>query len=391
MNNRNTIYFDNNATTHIDPVVAERLHELNLEGVSNPASQHRPGRRALNLLEEAKSEILELVGAPNRGMSSAQVILTSGGTEANNLAVFGLLARRPGIVIVGATDHPSIIEAARAACAPNQLRILPVDHHGLCDLECLRTWLTEIYGAGRTVSFVSIMLGNNETGVIQNIKSISEICKDFGVPVHSDIVQAVGKIETSMTELGLSAATLTAHKIHGPVGIGTLVLDRQVLIDPMIVGGGQQLGLRAGTEPVIPAVGLATALSEISKAHEAGVYNHVRELRDFFESSLIAECDATVVAAGAPRLPHTSNLSFPGRDRQALHMALDLSGLACSTGSACSSGSGRPSGSLVAMNLPDEVVRSALRFSFSRFSTSDEVESAIKIVSRAAEKCGLST
>ena len=391
MDNRSTIYFDNNATTHIDPVVAERLHELNLAGISNPASQHRPGRRALHLLEEAKSEILELVGAPNHGMSSARLILTSGGTEANNLAVFGLLARRPGTVIVGATDHPSIIEAARAACRHDELRILPVDGHGLCDLDCLQSWLSEIYAAGRSVSFVSIMLGNNETGVIQDMKKISQICRAFGVPVHSDIVQAVGKIETSMTELGLSAATLTAHKIHGPVGIGALVLDHQLSIDPMIIGGGQQLGLRAGTEPVIPAVGLATALSEICKARLAGVYDRLRELRDSFEVRLTEACDAVIVAGDAPRLPHTSNLSFPGRDRQALHMALDLNGLACSTGSACSSGSGRPSGSLVAMQLPDDVVRSALRFSFSRFSTSEEVDSAIKIVCRAAEKCGLIT
>lgn len=385
------IYLDNNATSHIDPVVAERMHELNLAGVSNPASQHRQGRQALHLLEEAKDQILKSIGAPRSGMRAAQVILTSGGTEANNLAIHGWLARRPGLAIVGATDHPSVIEAARLAAKPGNLRILPVDQSGLLDFQVLQQWLEQSVQDSTPISFVSAMLGNNETGVLQDLKRLCGLCASHGVPVHSDIVQAVGKIPIDMVDLGLSAVTLTAHKIHGPVGIGALVLQHDVAVEPMIVGGGQQLGLRAGTEPVVPAVGLATALTQILSALDNGEFERVARLRDSFESQLVADEQAVVIAAKAPRLPHTSNISFPGVDRQALHMALDINGLACSTGSACSSGSGRPSGSLVAMHIEEQLLQGALRFSFSRFSSDRDVESAIRIIRRALARCASTT
>lgn len=376
------IYFDNNATTHLDPVVANRMHELNLAGISNPASQHRQGRDALHLLEEAKTQILELVGAPFLGMSAGQVILTSGGTEANNLAICGLLSSRPGIAIVGSTDHPSVIEPARALCPPERFRTLPVDSRGLCDPNLLSDWLQSIYAAGEQVSVVSLMLGNNETGVIQDLKTICGLCAKYDVPVHSDVVQAVGKIPVSMTDLGLSALSLTGHKIHGPVGIGALVMDRQLQVEPMIIGGGQQLGVRAGTEPVVPAVALALCLKQICDAREVGEFLAIESLRNDFEEKLAALADITVIAKDAPRLPHTSNVSFLGQDRQALHMALDLNGLACSTGSACASGSSRPSGSLVAMGLDEATVKGSLRFSFCRFSTASEVERSLEIIAQ---------
>ena len=376
------IYFDNNATTHMDSVVAECMHSLNLEGTANPASQHRQGRRALHLIEAAKTDILKAVDAPWAGMDSAQVILTSGGTEANNLAVFGMLKMRPGIAIVGSTDHPSILEAAKHDRDPSEFRVLSVDQRGQFNKEQLAHWLET-----ETVSFVSLMLGNNETGIIQDLKTICEMCRPYGVPVHSDIVQAIGKIPVSFRELGLSAATLTGHKIHGPVGVGALIVDSELKLEPVMIGGGQQLGLRAGTEPVVPAVGLACSLREIIGALEAGEFEKVLKLRDEFEQLALGLENVQVVGADAPRLPHTSNLSFIGADRQALHMALDLAGLACSTGSACSSGSSRPSGSLVAMQLPDDVVRGSLRFSLSRFSTHKEVNQAFSILSEALNRC----
>ncbi|MEC8556237.1 MAG: cysteine desulfurase family protein [Planctomycetota bacterium] len=384
----NSIYFDNNATTRLDPVVADKMHQLHLMGIYNPASQHRLGRQALSFLEEAKQQILEAVGAPCSSMDSAQIILNSGGTESNNLAIFGLLERRPGYVFVGGTDHPSVIEAGKHfAGSDDRFRVLPTDSLGICDFDLLQSWLADIHDQGEVVSCVSVMLGNNETGVLQDLKCISQLCAKYDVPVHSDIVQALGKSPINMQELGLSALTLTGHKIHGPVGIGALILASDVKIDPMIIGGGQQLGLRAGTEPVVPAVGLASAVSEIIGALDKGHYEELRLLRDRFESRLIDSCDAVVIAADAPRLPHTSNLSFPGIDRQALQMALDLNGLACSTGSACSSGSGRPSGSLVAMGLPLETIEGSLRFSFSRFTTADEIDRGLLLIEKAIEKC----
>ena len=382
-----SIYLDNNATTHIDPIVAERMHELNLAAICNPASQHQPGRHALHLLEEAKSEILRSVGATADGMEADRVILTSGGTEANNLFVRGMQTIRPGVTIVGGTDHPSVIEAARLA-GPDNCRILPVDHLGACDLNVLEEWLQEVHHLPqRRVSCVSVMLGNNESGVIQDLYAITSICRKFDVPVHSDIVQAVGKIPVDFRALGLAAATVTGHKIHGPVGVGALIINPSLQLDPLIVGGSQQLGLRAGTEPVVPAVGFALSLKLIVDALAGGEFDDVRLLRDRFEDQLSSQLDVSVLASEAARLPHTSNIAFPGVDRQALHMALDLNRLACSTGSACASGSSRPSGVLVAMGLPDELIQSSLRFSFSRFSTETETDQAVKIIVQAATKC----
>lgn len=384
------VYLDNNATTLLDPVVANRMHELALEGIANPASQHAAGRRALSLLEEAKSAILESVSAPVTGPNACQLILTSGGTESNNLAIFSSSLHRPGRIIVGGTDHPSVIEAARtAARSPDHFQILPVDHNGQCDLNFLESSLQEAQAADTPVSLVSVMLGNNETGIVQNLKAITSICRQFGVPVHSDVVQAVGKMPVSIDDLGLAALTLTAHKIHGPVGIGALIVREDFPISPAIVGGGQQLGLRAGTEAVIPACGLASALQSICQAFERGEYDDVRILRDRFESEILSLGDFHIVGADAPRLPHTSNVSFRSVDRQALQMALDLRGVACSTGSACSSGSGRPSGSLVAMGLEDSILLGSLRFSFSRFSTLDDVMEAVKIIESTLEKSSL--
>lgn len=386
MADTSSIYFDNNATTHMDPVVAECMHSLNLEGIANPASQHRPGRRALSLIEEAKTDILKSVDAPWAGMDSAQVILTSGGTEANNLAVFGMLKMRPGLAVVGATDHPSILEAAKHGRDSSQFHVLSVDQNGQFDKDELAQLLKS-----HPVSFVSLMLGNNETGILQDLTTICDMCRPYGVPVHSDIVQAIGKVPVSFREIGLSAATLTGHKIHGPVGVGALIAASDLKLEPVMVGGGQQLGIRAGTEPVIPAVGLACALKQITSALANGEFDHVKKLRDQFEQLALGLDNVEVVGLDAPRLPHTSNLSFIGADRQALHMALDLGGLACSTGSACSSGSSRPSGSLVAMQLPEPVVKGSLRFSLSRFSSETEVSKAFEILSLALERCATTT
>jgi cysteine desulfurase len=378
-----SIYLDNNATTHLDPHVAARLIDLASLPLANPASQHRAGRRALALLEEARTSILEAVGAPCRGMDTAQVILTSGGTEANNLALLGITRLRPGTVIVGSTEHPSVLEAAQKAVDPaHPLRLLPVDPFGRYDLKTLEHWLRD----PQPISLVSLMLGNNETGVLQDLPRICQLCSAAGVPVHSDIVQAFGKIPFDMSTLGLSALTITAHKVHGPVGIGALVALRDTLLEPMVIGGGQQLGMRAGTEPVMLAVALAAALKEIELARQSGVYDAVARLRDRFEQSLCALGDVVVISSNTPRLPHTSNLAFLGLERQALHMALDLAGVACSAGSACSSGSSRPSPVLLAMGLPEDIVNSSLRFSLSKFTNDEEIDAAIEIVTRVVRK-----
>lgn len=377
-----TLYFDNNATTRIDPTVAQLIFDLQMEGLANPASQHRAGRWALRRLEQAKSQLLDAIAAPNTGMNSAQVVLTSGGTEANNLAIRGYATQRPGLVIVAGTEHSSLLDPARDL-GPTRCRMLPVDRCGRCDLQTLEDWIKADAAA---ISLVSVMLGNNETGVIQDLQTICVLCRKYGIPVHSDAVQAVGKIDVDMRSLGLSALTITAHKLHGPVGIGALVLLHGEQIAPLMLGGGQQLGLRPGTEPVAPAVALAAAVELGRLAVAQGAYSRLAALRDRFETALMELGEVEVVAAAADRLPHVANVAFVGLDRQALQMALDFAGVACSTGSACASGSSRPSHVLTTMDLSDAAIAGSLRFSFSRFTTSQEVDTGIELISKVVRK-----
>lgn len=379
------MYFDNNATTMLDRRIADHMHELNLRGVANSSSQHRPGRDALRILESAKDSILQTLDAPRGGMSAARVIITSGGTEANNLAVIGHLAARPGKCIVSCTEHPSVTEAARLACATvkSDLVLLPVDREGVCDLERLQNILDAEPGA---YSLISVMLGNNETGVVQDLGKICQIARQYNVPVHSDIVQAVGKIPFSMSECGVSAVSFTAHKIHGPVGVGALVALPEFELEPLLVGGGQQLATRPGTEQVICASALAMSVALTAQARDQGKYNQLQLLRDQFESQLLERTPGVVIASAADRLPHTSNIAFPGADRQALQMALDLKGIACSTGSACSSGSSRPSPVLSAMGIEDSIAGGSLRFSFSVSTTQSEIEQSIPTIAATINK-----
>lgn len=377
-----SLYFDNNATTQIDPEIAQLMFDLQLQGLANPASQHAAGRIALRHLEEAKNSLLSALAAPNTGMEAAQVIMTSGGTEANNLAIRGYSTTRPGTVVVAATEHASVLDPARDL-GSSRCRILPVDHYGRCDLQLLEDWIKQDANA---ISLVSVMLGNNETGVIQDIQSICRLCHRYSIPVHSDVVQAVGKIDVNMRELGLSALTLTAHKLHGPVGIGALILLQGERISPMLLGGGQQLGLRPGTEPVVPAVALARSVELGSKALADGCSARLEALRNRFETGLLELPGVEVIANGTTRLPHVANMAFLGLDRQALQMALDFAGVACSTGSACASGSSRPSPVLAAMGLNAATLAGSIRFSFSRFNTPEEVENGIDVVSSVVSK-----
>ncbi len=390
-----TLYFDHNATTSIDPAVVLRMQELYSQKLANPASQHRAGRAALKILERAKADLLRLIDAPAEGMNTAQVILTSGGTEANNLAIAGLcrspddnthqpVANSTNTIICG-IEHPSVLEAA-AEWSP-RVQILPVDHLGRVRLDVLEEWLAIADAKGDRVGLVSIMLGNNETGVLQDLPTICLICHRFGAVVHSDIVQAVGKIPFSMQDFSVDAVTLTAHKLHGPVGVGALILRHGLSVQPLLFGGGQQLAIRPGTEPVVLADGFALALRLTLEAQSNGDYERLAKVRNSFEQALVDQLpDIEVISNNAFRLPHTSNIAFHGTDRQALLMALDMAGIACSTGSACASGSGRPSHVLQAMQLPKKTVGSALRFSFSRMTTDDELNEGILRIVRTVRK-----
>lgn len=371
-----SIYLDHNATTPVRPEVADVVRESSLRYAANPASQHSAGRLARRALEDARQKVGELLGARMSGMDADRVIFTSGGTEAANLAVFGLtaVARRTGkrnhFVTTG-IEHPCVLEAA------DQLHEAEVEHlsanvDGIVEAASVRRALRPETAA------VSVMLANNETGVVQPIAAMASLCADQGIAMHCDAAQAIGKLPVSFADLGLSAMSLAAHKFYGPLGIGALVLRHGVALEPALFGGHQQAGLRPGTETVALAVGLCQALA-LSLDELAGESIRLAKLRDQLEQALTnAMPNTIVIGANAVRLPNTSNIAFVGLNRQALLMALDQAGIACSSGSACASGSSEPSPALLAMGLKKELLESSIRFSLGRSTTTAEVDEACR-------------
>jgi len=324
------------------------------------------------MLEESREGILELLGAKTGGMDADQLIFTSGGTEANNLALFGMAGSPGDRVVISAIEHPSIARSA------DQLRrrgwnvevLTEVFDHGVV---CVSSLFDE---TGMPPRLFSLMLANNETGAEQPIKPVAERYCNRGTKTHTDAVQAVGKIGVNFHDLSVDAMTVAPHKFHGPLGIGGLVLRHGIAIQPQLFGGFQQGGLRPGTENVALAVGFQSAL-QFAVQELAERAARMSALRDELESTVIAELDGVVIIGeDGYRLPNTSCVSFPGLDRQALVMALDLAGVACSTGSACASGSSEPSPTLVAMGLPKAVIDGAIRLSVGAITTADEVAEA---------------
>jgi cysteine desulfurase len=378
------IYFDNNATSIIDSQIATRMFELNQQGLANPSSQHRFGRIARQLVEDARDRILAGVGACTRGMSTDQLLFTSGGTEANNLAVFGLTHNRPGAIVVSAIEHPSVLGAAeKIETEGRKLVRLPVDRNGLVDLSTLERLL--INSETQPIALVSIMFANNETGVIQSVAKAAQMCRERGVLVHTDAVQMLGKESIAFQSIGVDAMTITAHKLHGPIGIGALVIRNGVKLDPQLFGGFQQQGLRPGTESPVLADAFAMTIERFSDIENRKSY--LTEIRNEFESCLLESVpQAVIIGANSMRLPHTTSVAFPGLNRQAIQVALDLGGLACSTGSACASGSSQPSHVLAAMGLPSDIIKGGLRFSFSHNNTLDEVHQAVAIISQVVNR-----
>lgn len=379
------IYLDHASTTPLLPAVADAVHEASLRYGANPASQHELGRQARRALETARSRIAEILGAG----PDDQLIFTSGGTEANNLALTGLHKAGDGIavpppqndsagaapkprIVISSLEHPSVYRAADQLARQGALVVdrLPASREGVTQFDGLAELLRLDTG------LVSVILGSNETGVLQPVAEIAALCRERRVPVHTDATQVVGKMPVHFGELGVDALTFAAHKFHGPVGIGGLLLRHGVKLAPALHGGFQQAAMRPGTESVPLALGMLAAL-ELWRGEAAERRDRVESLRDALEAGLCSDDEgALVVGSGAPRLPHIANVAFTGLDRQALAMALDLAGVACSTGSACASGSSEPSPALVAMGLPDVQIAGSIRFSVGATTTADEVDEA---------------
>jgi cysteine desulfurase len=376
------IYLDNAATTPVRPEVLEAmLPYLGAEAFGNPSSAHRFGRAARAGVEEAKRQVAEAVGAePN------QVVFTSGGTEADNLAIIGAaLAARdrggPFRVAVPATEHKAALAAAHAvAHLGGEEIILPVTASGVVDEDAVAAALE------RGVALVSVMWVNNEVGTIQPVARLAARCRDGGVLFHSDAVQAFGKLPVSLRDVPCTLLTLSGHKIGAPKGIGVLIVRDRKAVEAIIHGGGQQFGIRPGTENVPGIVGLGQAAA-LAVREQAELSARLRALRDELERRLLEIVpDAVIQGSQGDRAPHVSNVSIPGTDSEAMLMHLDLAGIACSSGSACSTGAVEPSHVLTAMGVPRDLGVSALRFSFGKDNTAADVEALIGALPKIVEK-----
>jgi cysteine desulfurase len=379
------IYLDHNATTPLLPEVVAAMAECQAAGFANPESQHQHGRRARRMLEDAREGIAAILGVDLQCRPPERLIFTSGGTEANNLALLGLTgpisATPPSRIAISSIEHPSVSQAAKALARRGwQVDSLPVSSSGVVNIEQFESCL-----AARP-RLISVIAANNETGVIQPILELAALAAAAGVPLHTDTVQAAGKIVVRFRRRGAAAMSIAAHKFNGPRGIGALVVRGDVPLDPLLFGGFQEQGLRPGTQSVALAVGMHAALA-IFQRERAERFVRIVRLRDRLEAALIAAWPSAVVhGATAPRLPNTTCVAFPGRDRQALVMALDLAGIACSTGSACASGSSEPSPTLVAMGLADELIGSSIRFSLGATTTAGEIDEAIERITGVLAK-----
>ncbi len=359
---------DSNATTPLLPEAWEAMRPLMLENSGNASSAHALGRKARQQLESAREEVAELLGA-----RADEVYFTAGATEANNLALFGLAGAIPGAILAAPIEHPCVIEPLKALEKKGfTLDWLPVNPRGVAEQ---REVLPRVTAETR---LVALMLANHETGAIQPVRHVAKTLPK-GIPVHTDAAQAVGKIPVDFRDLGVASLSASAHKFHGPKGVGLLLLKKGLPFQPTLFGGHQQRGIRPGTEAVPLAVGLAVALRHAIRGMEANRAKWV-ELRAAFLANLGVEF---VVNGSADGLPTTLNLSFPGCRAEVLLMALDLAGIACSTGSACSSGSLLPSPVLEAMGVPPVVLESAMRFSFHAGRTKEEMEYGGQLVSKS--------
>lgn len=351
-------YLDYNAEAPLKPAVAEAMAAA-LGQVGNPSSVHRFGRLARRALDDARAQVAEMVGA-----DQANVIVTSGGTEANNLALTGIASARR---VVSAIEHDSVLAAASDAT------VAPVDSDGVIDLAALEAALV----GDPAPALVSLMLANNETGVVQPVAEASELAHAHGALLHCDAVQGIGRIAVSLDALNADLLSLSAHKMGGPQGVGALIVRDGVSLSPMLRGGRQETGRRAGSENVVAMVGFGVA-AELA-AEEIKDAARVTDLRDRIETALVAAApDVQVFGSGVPRIGNTTCLTMPGVVSETQVMALDLAGVAVSAGSACSSGKVGPSHVLAAMAVAGDAAFWAVRVSLGWASTEVDVDRLIE-------------
>lgn len=358
-------YLDHNATTPVDPRVVEAMLPYLTGPYANPSSQHRYGRAARDAVEAARAQVAALVSA-----DPGEVIFTSGGTEANNLAVKGVAAKsQRGRLLYSAIEHPCVLEPMQSLAGWGwEVQPITVDEQGRVDPARFEEQLRR-----GDVRLVSCMAANNETGVIQDVSRLAKLARAAGAIFHADAVQAAGKIPFSFPASGAHLVSLSSHKIYGPKGTGALVASRALALEPLIHGGGQERGLRGGTENVAAIVGFGAAAELASQELDARAA-HVLKLRERLESLLRRMPGLRIFSHQAPRLPNTTQFAMPGMHSATLLGLLDKKGFAVSSGSACASGTNEASPVLLAMNVPHDLALCAIRVSFGKGNTEAEVD-----------------
>ena len=382
------VYMDSNATTPVLPEVLDAMRPYWTEGFGNASSVHQRGQQARAAVDEAREQVAALIRC-----RPAEIVFTSGGTESDNLALFGVLS--PGDhLITTAIEHHAVLHAAEALAERGvEVTFLKPNAEGVVEPAALQAELRP------NTRLVSVMLANNETGVIQPVRELAEIAHGAGAQFHTDAVQAGSKVALDVAELGCDLLSLSGHKMHAPQGTGVLFARRSVKLNPMFFGGMHERGRRPGTENVAGIVGMGcaaelarrwlTKTSEADPESEAMPANpaELAALRDRLEQGIMAQVAGSGVnGARALRVANTTNFYFDGVDAEALIIALDLQGLAISAGSACQSGATEPSHVLLAMGLTEERARSSVRLSLSRVNTLGEVESAIGLIAATVDR-----
>ena len=356
------VYFDHNATTQIDGRVLDAMLPWMRTQSGNPSSRHQFGRAAREAVAQAREQVARACGA-----QASQVVFTASGTEANNLAIKGLADYVPrGQILSSAVEHPCVTRSAMAMRALGHTsNSIPVNSDGKVDSAEMKAQL------GQPTSLVSVMLANNETGVLQDVSELAELARGHGSLMHTDAVQALGKIALNFNDLNVHAMTVSSHKLHGPQGAAALILDKRVDIQPLLHGGGQERGLRSGTENVAAIVGFGLAC-ELASHQLADYQSHTLSLRTQLEKGL-ASMNASIFGAQSTRLSNTSFFAMDGIEGETLVVALDRKGYAVASGSACSSDSTEPSAVLLAMGVQEELARGAVRVSLGTQNSAQQV------------------
>ncbi len=376
-------YFDHAATTPMSKAAIEALNQQ-IGQLGNASSLHTQGRSVRKAVEEARESIARIAGA-----SPSEIVFTGSGTEANNLAIKGFYWKRLGedsarnVIIISAFEHHAILDPVEWLEEHEGAHVIqiPVTRDGIVDLEALR----DIVDHNRAkIAVIAVMHSNNEIGTIQPIKEVVEIAGD--IPVHTDAVQSFGKVEFNFDQLGVTSATLSAHKIGGPLGVAALILQRGIDVTPILHGGGQERDIRSGTLNA-PAIVSFAAAAQDAELHRVQRYAELRTMRRYLIDAIRAVLpDIWVNGDIEPSLPGIANITFPGTESDGLLLLLDAEGIASSTGSACSAGVPRPSHVLLAMGLSERDARSSLRFSIGASNTRSEIDHLASVIESVVDR-----